>query len=88
MDNGESAHPLSPFIQDLMHDAHQEKDRPVRGRTSPSLPGSLDPQRDKLRFCTGPCQSDRPQAGGVETSPGRFRCANCWAGFQARMKSR
>jgi hypothetical protein len=54
----------------------------------PVLPGSLDPQRDKLRFCIGVCQADRPAAGGVETSPGRFRCANCWAAFQARMKFR
>lgn len=62
--------------------------RAVRGRTSPALPGSLDPQRDKQRFCIGLCQADRPEAGGVETSPGRFRCANCWAAFQARMKFR
>ncbi|QKO23611.1 hypothetical protein [Rhodoferax sp. BAB1] len=62
--------------------------RPARGRMSPALPGSLDPQRDRLRFCIGVCQADRPEAGGVETSPGRFRCANCWAAFQARMKFR
>lgn len=53
-----------------------------------TLPTSLDAQRDKLRFCTGECQAERPVAGGVETSPGRFRCAHCWAAFQARMKFR
>jgi len=77
---------------DVMAEPQQEtataKARAVRGRMSPALPGSLDPQRDKLRFCIGECQADRPEVGGVETSPGRFRCANCWAAFQARMKFR
>lgn len=70
------------------HESATGKGRPVRTRQSTSLPGSLDPQRDKLRFCIGDCQADRPLAGGVETSPGRFRCANCWAIFQTRMKFR
>lgn len=71
------------------HEHSTDPARPARVRLSPSLPGSLDPQRDKLRFCVGnACQTDRPLAGGVETSPGRFRCANCWAVFQARMKFR
>jgi len=77
---------------DAMAEPQQEaataKTRAVRGRMSPALPGSLDPQRDKQRFCIGECQADRPEVGGVETSPGRFRCANCWAAFQARMKFR
>ncbi len=75
-------------IAEPLQETATEKTRAGRGRMSPTLPGSLDPQRDKLRFCIGECQADRPEAGGVETSPGRFRCANCWAAFQARMKFR
>jgi hypothetical protein len=71
-----------------LQEAATVKSRAARARMSPALPGSLDPQRDKLRYCIGECQADRPEAGGVETSPGRFRCANCWAAFQARMKFR
>ncbi len=71
-----------------LQEAAMVKARAARGRMSPALPGSLDPQRDRLRFCIGVCQADRPEAGGVETSLGRFRCANCWAAFQARMKFR
>jgi len=75
-------------IAEPLQEASTGNTRAARGRMSPALPGSLDPQRDKLRFCIGECQADRPEAGGVETSPGRFRCANCWAAFQARMKFR
>jgi len=78
----------SGAIAEPLQDAAAGKTRAVRGRMSTALPGSLDPQRDKLRYCIGECQADRPAAGGVETSPGRFRCANCWAIFQTRMKFR
>ncbi len=78
----------SGAITEPLPEAATVKPRAARGRMLPVLPGSLDPQRDKRRFCIGVCQADRPAAGGVETSPGRFRCANCWAAFQARMKFR
>ncbi len=78
----------SSAIAEPLPEAAEVKTRAARGRMSPALPGSLDPQRDRLRFCIGVCQAKRPEAGGVETSPGRFRCANCWAAFQARMKFR
>ena len=32
----------------------------------------------RFRFCSGKCQSDRPPEGGVELSPGRWRCGICW----------
>ena len=78
----------SSAMADPTQEAAAQSGHPVRGRMSPALPGSLDPQRDRLRFCMGVCKTGRPEAGGVETSPGRFRCAACWADFQARMKSR
>jgi len=78
----------SSTIAEPLQGALTVTSRAARGRMSPALPGSLDPQRDRQRFCIGACKADRPQAGGVETSPGRFRCANCWAAFQARMKFR
>jgi hypothetical protein len=31
-----------------------------------------------FRFCTGRCQDTRPPEGGVELSPGRWRCGACW----------
>ncbi len=30
------------------------------------------------RFCSGKCQDERPTEGGIELSPGRWRCGACW----------
>jgi hypothetical protein len=36
------------------------------------------------RFCNGKCQADRPQEGGVEMSPGKWRCVACWIELSRR----
>jgi hypothetical protein len=36
------------------------------------------------RFCDGKCQTERPQEGGVETSPGKWRCVTCWIELSRR----
>lgn len=49
-----------------------------------ALPGSLkNDQRFKL--CTK-CGKDKDPAGGIEMSPGKWRCVTCWRGFQAKRK--
>ena len=32
----------------------------------------------QFRFCTGKCQCEKPPEGGVEISPGKWRCGACW----------
>lgn len=32
----------------------------------------------QFRFCTGRCQCEKPPEGGVELSPGKWRCSACW----------
>lgn len=35
-------------------------------------------QAPRYRFCSGPCQGEKPLAGGVELGPGKWRCGTCW----------
>jgi len=39
----------------------------------PTLRGSA-----QFRFCSGKCQVARPPEGGVELTPGKWRCGACW----------
>jgi hypothetical protein len=32
----------------------------------------------QFRFCAGKCQTEKPPEGGIETSPGKWRCGACW----------
>jgi hypothetical protein len=36
------------------------------------------------RFCDGKCQAERPQEGGVQMSPGKWRCVACWIELSRR----
>ena len=40
----------------------------------------LSPLRgsSQFRFCSGKCQEVRPPEGGVELTPGKWRCVSCW----------
>jgi hypothetical protein len=41
----------------------------------------------QFRFCTGKCQSEKPPEGGVETSPGKWRCGACWIEMARKRQS-
>ena len=54
--------------------------RSITNRESP-LRGS-----SQFRFCTGKCQDSRPPEGGVELTPGKWRCVNCWIEISRRRR--
>lgn len=41
----------------------------------------------QFRFCNGKCQSEKPPEGGVETSPGKWRCGACWIELARKRQS-
>lgn len=49
-----------------------------------ALPGSLKNDQ-RFKHCTK-CAKPRDPAGGIEMSPGKWRCVSCWRGFQAKRK--
>lgn len=49
-----------------------------------ALPGSL--KNDKPFKLCSKCGDKKDPAGGIEMSPGKWRCVSCWRGFQAKRK--
>lgn len=50
----------------------------------PMLEGSMKNTKP-LKVCSK-CGEKREQSGGIEMSPGKWRCALCWRGFNAKRK--
>ena len=53
-------------------------------QNTPMLEGSMKNTKP-LRECFK-CGQKREQTGGVEMSPGKWRCASCWRGFSLSRK--
>jgi len=50
----------------------------MHNNTKVSSPPSVLRGASQYRFCTGKCQDARPPEGGVELTPGKWRCGACW----------
>jgi hypothetical protein len=61
-----------------------------RTALSQSTPtATSDPLRGskQFQFCSGKCQSEKPPEGGVEVSPGKWRCGACWIGMARKRQA-
>lgn len=52
--------------------------------SSPTLPGSTK-NSQPLKECSK-CGGKKEPAGGIQMSPGKWRCSSCWIGFSLRKK--